>query len=335
MLLTSLVSHSTAKLPVERAMPPLTEATTWLNSPPLTPADLRGKVVLVDFWTYTCINWRRTLPWLRAWHEKYRDHGLVVVGVHTPEFGFERDLDNIRREAVAQGVNYPVAVDSSYALWDAFGNRYWPALYFVDSYGRIRHHQFGEGRYDQLESVIQQLLIEAGHKDFDRAPAPANGTGAEAEADWANLRSPETYLGSARSGSFSSLRDVFADRRRLFAFPKKLSLNEWALSGDWQMEDESSVSRMSSDKIAFQFHARDVHLVMGPAARGRPIPFQVTINGLPPGESHGVDIDASGRGVLDHQRMYHLLRQPGEIEDSRLEIVFLEPGAEVFVFTFG
>jgi thiol-disulfide isomerase/thioredoxin len=334
-LMISFASLASAELPVTGRMPSLDSTTTWLNSPPLSSADLRGKVVLVDFWTYTCINWRRTLPWLRAWAQKYRDHGLVVIGVHTPEFSFERDLDNILREARAQDVTYPIAVDSGYAVWDAFRNQYWPALYFVDAQGRIRHHQFGEGNYGDLERVIQKLLVEAGQKSFERKFVTVNGQGAEAEADWDNLRSPETYLGSARSGSFASLRDVLPDRRRLFAFPMKLKLNEWALSGDWAMRDESSVSNTANGRIAYRFHARDIHLVMGPKTRGASIPFRVTVDGQPPGESHGVDIDASGRGLLDVQRMYHLIRQQGGIDDRQFEIEFLAPAAEVFVFTFG
>ena len=335
MLLSSLVPQATARLPVERAMPSLDDATMWLNSPPLTAAGLRGKVVLVDFWTYTCINWRRTMPWLRAWAEKYEDHGLVVVGVHTPEFSFERDPDNIRREAASQAVGYPIAVDSGYAIWDAFGNQFWPALYFIDAQGRVRHHQFGEGNYGRLEGVIQQLLIEAGHTSFERKFVSAQGRGAEADAAWEDLRSPETYLGSARSGSFASLKDVLPDRRRLFAFPMRLKLNEWALAGDWVMNDEAAVSNAAHGRIAYRFHARDVHLVMGPQRRGAAIPFRVTIDGQPPGDSHGDDVDASGRGLLDSQRMYQLIRQPGAIKDRQFEIEFLEPGAEAFAFTFG
>jgi len=306
-----------AKLPDEGAMPALTYADAWLNSPPLRNADLRGKVVLVDFWTYTCINWRRTMPWLRAWAVKYKDQGLVVVGVHTPEFSFEKEVDNVRRVAKEQHVDYPIAIDSHYAVWNAFDNHYWPAVYLIDAQGRIRHRQFGEGDYDQLERVIQQLLTEAGHTGFDRALATVDAKGAEAAADWKNLRTLETYLGSGH-GETSK---------------------DWSLEGAWTRRTEAAVLGQAKDKtngkITYRFHARDVHLVMGPAKRGTPVRFRVRIDGQPPGAAHGVDVDDAGFGTVDQPRMYQLIRQPGPIGDRQLEIEFLDPGVEAFSFTFG
>jgi len=310
-------------------------AETWINSPPLSAADLAGKVVLVDFWTYTCINWRRTLPHLRAWTEKYRDSGLVVIGVHTPEFRFERDLDNIRRAARDQDIRYPIAVDSSYAIWNDFDNQYWPALYLIDAQGRVRDHKSGEGDYAEIETAIQRLLAESGHHSFDPKPVSVKGRGAEAEADWRSLRSPETYVGAARGGSFASVREVLPDRSRAYSFPTHLKLNEWALAGIWKLEADSAMTNAPGGRIAYRFHARDLHLVMGPRKRGEPIAFRVTIDGKPPGAASGVDIGADGRGTLDGQRMYQLIRQTEPIVDRQFEIEFLDAGAEVFVFTFG
>jgi thiol-disulfide isomerase/thioredoxin len=301
----------------------LGRAIEWINSPPLRTTDLRGKVVLVDFWTYSCINWRRTMPYLRNWADKYRDHGLVVIGVHTPEFGFEKNIGNVRRATREQRIDYPVAIDSEYAIWEAFDNHYWPALYFIDVHGRIRHQQFGEGNYDQLETVILELLAEAGHA----LPAPEltelEGHGAEAAADWKNLRSPETYLGDARAGRSASTGTA------------RLKLNQWTLAGDWTTLRESAKSNGAGGKIAYRFHARDVHLVMGPGADGKPIRFRVSIDGQPPGASRGVDVDTEGHGVVDQPRMYTLIRQSSPIVDRVFEIEFLDSGAEVFVFTFG
>jgi thiol-disulfide isomerase/thioredoxin len=308
---------------LQQQMPSLGRANAWLNSHPLSSAELRGKVVLVDFWTYTCINWRRTLPYVRAWAEKYRDHGLIVVGVHTPEFSFERDLDNVRRAASEQQVSYPIAVDSEYAIWRAFHNEYWPALYFVDAQGHIRHQQFGEGEYQRSEQMIQQLLIEAGHTDFDRSLVAVEPAGAEAGADWRQLGSPETYLGHALGERYSSRE------------PASLKLNQWTLVGDWTRKDESAVVNRSGGKIAYRFHARDVHLIMGSAARDKSVRFRVLIDGQPPGASHGLDVDESGNGTVGGPRMYQLLRQSGAIGDRLIEIEFLDPGAELFDFTFG
>jgi thiol-disulfide isomerase/thioredoxin len=314
---------------------PLSLATVWLNSQPLRAADLRGKVVLVDFWTYTCINWRRTLPYLRAWAQKYKDQGLIVIGVHTPEFSFEKDVDNVRRVAAEQQVGYPIAIDSDYAIWNAFENHYWPALYFIDAQGRMRHHQFGEGDYEQSEAMIQQLLAEAGHGSFERRSVSVAGNGAEAGADWTSLRSAETYVGYARSNSFASPGGALLDKPRVYAAPARMQLNEWAFAGDWTTKRESAVLNAADGKITYRFHARDVHLVMGTAARGASVRFRVSIDGQVPGASHGVDVDDAGHGTIDEPRMYQLIRQSAPIVDRQFEIEFLDPGAQVFVFTFG
>lgn len=308
---------------LQQQMPSLGRANAWLNTHPLSAAELRGKVVLVDFWTYTCINWRRTLPYVRAWSEKYREHGLVVVGVHTPEFGFEKDLDNVRREAGAQQVDYPIAVDSDYAIWRAFDNHYWPAVYLVDAQGHIRFHQFGEGEYERTERVIQQLLTEAGHTGFDQALVTVTGRGAEAAADWRTLQSPETYLGNALGESFTA------------ADPASLKVNQWALVGNWTRQDESVLLNQGGGRIAYRFHARDVHLIMGAATPNATLRFRVRIDGQPPGAAHGLDVDESGEGELGSPRMYQLIRQTGPIADRLFEIEFLGPGAAVFDFTFG
>jgi hypothetical protein len=321
--------------PVEGHLPSLEGATGWLNSEPLTPAGLRGRVVAVDFCTYTCINWLRSLPYVRAWSERYADKGLVTIGVHTPEFSFERDVDNIRRALAAMRVEYPIAVDSDYAVWDAFANRYWPALYLVDAQGRIRHHKFGEGDYERSERVIQQLLIEAGADGVDRDIVPVEGRGPEAAADWDDLQTPETYVGYEQTGSFASPGGVVPGKRRVYALPESLGVNEWALSGDWTMTPEYAVSNEGNARIAFRFHARDVHLVMGPSDREAPVPFRVFIDGKPAADDRGSDADAEGLGSLVDQRMYQLIRQRGPIADRLFEIEFLDRGAEAFVFTFG
>lgn len=324
-----------ARLPVEGPMPSLKGANAWVNSQPLSTADLRGKVVLVDFWTYTCINWRRTMPYLRAWAEKYRDNGLVVVGVHTPEFSFEKDLDNIRRAAKEQRVEYPIAVDNDYAIWNAFNNHYWPALYFIDAQGHVRHHQFGEGDYERLEQVIQQLLTEAGQTNFDRSLVTIDARGAEVAADWKTLGTPETYTGYSNAERFASPGGKVRDKPQMYALPERLKLNTWALAGDWTMAREFSVANQANGKITFRFHARDVHLVMGPATRGSRLRYRVTIDGKPPGVSHGVDVDADGLGTIDQPRMYQLIRQSAPIGDRQIEVEFLDAGAQLFAFTFG
>ncbi len=328
------VSNKSVSLPLEGRMPSLGAATTWLNSEPLTAAELRGRVVLVQFWTYTCINWLRTFPYVHAWAEKYKTQGLVVIGVHTPEFSFEKDIGNIRRAAQDLNVHFPIAVDTDFALWNAFDNHYWPALYFVDSQGRIRHHVFGEGEYEKSERTIQQLLAEAGHP-VDGGLVPAGGRGATAGADWVNLRSPETYVGTARGDNFVSSGAGLFRKPLGFAIPTELQLNHWALAGDWRRGTESATLNEPGGRIAYRFHARDLHLVMGPGSTGTPVRFRVLVDGKPPGASHGADADQDGLGTLNESRMYQLIRQRGPIFDRLFEIEFLDEGAEVFVFTFG
>jgi thiol-disulfide isomerase/thioredoxin len=329
------VSLAGVQLPVEGEMPSLSGATEWLNSKPLTTAELRGKVVLVDFWTYTCVNWLRTLPYVRAWAEKYRAQGLVVIGVHSPEFGFERDVANVRLAVKEMRVDYPVAVDSDHAVWRAFNNAYWPALYFVDAQGRIRHHQFGEGEYEQPERVIQKLLVEAGVSDFDRRLVSVDAHGAEVAADWSDLNSPENYAGYERTAGFASPGGLVVDRGHVYAASGHISLNSWALSGDWTVEKESVLLNEANGRIAYRFHARDLNLVMGAAARGTVVRFRVLIDGEPPGPAEGVDVDALGNGTVTEERLYQLLRQPKPIVDRTFEIEFFAPGVKVFAFTFG
>jgi thiol-disulfide isomerase/thioredoxin len=316
-------------------LPGFDGATGWLNSPPLEAADLQGKVVLVDFWTYTCINWLRTLGYVRAWAEKYGDQGLVVVGVHTPEFPFERDVDNVREAAKDMAVEYPIALDSDYAVWRAFSNQYWPAVYIADVQGRIRHHQFGEGGYAECERVIQQLLREAGRDGVGDDLVSVADDGFEAQADWASLETPETYLGYEQAQNFASPGGADLGAPRTYAVPDRLQLNQWALSGDWTIERGASVLNRADGRIAFRFHARDVHLVMGPPSRGESVPFRVLVDGEPPGEAHGIDVDEEGGGTLAQQRLYQLIREPRSITDRTFEITFLAPGVEAYSFTFG
>ncbi|MDG4840805.1 redoxin domain-containing protein [Micromonospora sp. WMMD967] len=309
-------------------LPPLSGAAEWLNSAPLGPDDLRGRVVLVNFWTLTCINWLRQEPYVRAWSQAYRDDGLVVVGVHTPEFSFEHDVDQVRRAVTARSIDYPVAVDNDYAIWQAFDNHYWPALYFVDRDGVFRDEHFGEGRYEQSERSLQHLL------GIERDPVPVNGVGPEAEADWDNLRTPETYLGFRRGEHFASPDGAALDERRAYHLPERLGLNQWALAGEWTIGAESVVAGQAGGSIAFRFHARDAHLVLGPGP-GRSIPFRVLLDGEAPGRSHGVDVDADGNGVLQDGRLYQLVRQDDAVRERTLEITFGEPGAAAYAFTFG
>jgi thiol-disulfide isomerase/thioredoxin len=304
-------------------MPALGGATEWLNSEPLGPAELRGHVVLFDFWTFTCINWLRTEPYIRAWSQAYRDDGLVVIGVHTPEFSFEHELDRVRQATEERLIDYPVAVDNDYAIWSAFDNHYWPALYFVDRDGIIRDDHFGEGRYEQSERVIQQLL------GVERELVSVEGVGVEAEADWDHLRTPETYLGYARSEHFASSDDSLA-----YEIPQRLRLNHWALAGKWTIEAERVVLDEAGGSIACRFHARDAHLVLSPGTAG-PIPFRLLLDGEAPGPSHGVDVDEDGNGVLRDGRLYQLVREHDAVRERTLTITFLEPGAEAYVFTFG
>jgi len=324
-----------AQLPLEGRIPSLGGATAWLNSPPLTPEALRGKVVLVDFWTFTCINWLRTLPYVRAWAEKYKDQGLVVIGVHTPEFSVEKDLESVRRAVNDMHVAYPVAQDNNYGVWNAFRNHYWPAAYLIDAEGRIRRHQFGEGGYEEMERAIQDLLVDAGASGVDRSLVAVQGTGPEAAPDLANARSPETYVGYDRTDNFASVGGQARDQVRSYAAPARLTLNNWALAGLWMVGGEAIKSTDTGARIAYTFHARDLHLVMGAAAPGRPVRFRVTIDGQPPGDAHGSDVDAEGNGIASEIRLYQLVRQPGAIMDRRFDIEFLDPGAEAFSFTFG
>jgi len=313
----------------------LERATAWLNSPPLTAASLRGKVVLVDFWTYTCINWRRTLPYVRAWAEKYRDQGLVVIGVHAPEFSFEKNLNNVRWAVKDMRIDYPIAVDNDHAIWRAFKNQYWPALYFIDSQGRVRHHHFGEGSYEQSEMIIQELLTETGIGGIDRESVSVDARGIEAAADWASLKSPENYVGYERTQNFASPGGAVLDKPRMYELPARVRLNEWALSGDWTVKKEIAVLNKPNGSIAYRFHARDLHLVMGPASPGTSVRFRVLIDGQPPGAAHGIDVDEQGDGTVTEQRLYQLIRQPKPIADRQFEIEFLGSGVEVFAFTFG
>jgi thiol-disulfide isomerase/thioredoxin len=325
----------TVRLSNEGNFPSLDGATGWLNSQQLTPAALRGKVALVNFWTYTCVNWRRTLPYVRAWSQKYKDHGLVVIGVHTPEFSFEHNVDNIRWALKNMRIEYPVAVDSNYAIWRAFNNEYWPASYFIDAKGHIRHHQFGEGEYLQGEAVIQQLLTEAGSDGFTREPAPVSPNGLEVAADLGNLRSPETYVGYQQTQNFASPHGAAWDKQRTYSFPARFDLNSWALAGAWTARKEAVALNQSNGQIAYRFHARDLNLVMGPAVQGKTLRFRVLLDGHTPADSHGTDIDEQGNGAVVEQRLYQLIRQTGPIADRHFEIQFLDSGAEAFDFTFG
>jgi thiol-disulfide isomerase/thioredoxin len=322
-------------LPVEGEIASLGGATGWLNSPPLTTAGLRGKVVLIDFWTYTCINWLRTEPYVRAWAEKYKNQGLVVIGVHTPEFAFEHDVDNVRRAVKAMKIDYPVAIDSNYAVWNAFSNEYWPALYFVDAQGRVRHHSSGEGDYERSERIIQQLLREAGYSNVASDQVAVDGRGAEAAADWDNLKSSENYVGAGRTEGLASPGGTVVAKPRVYAAPARLNLNHWALTGDWTMEKPYTVLNQPNGSIAYRFHARDLHLVMGPATPGAPVRFRILIDGKPPDAAHGVDVDEQGNGTVTEQRLYQLIRQPQPIVDRLFEIEFLDPGVQAFSFTFG
>ena len=331
----SPMTSAPARLPVEGEFPSLGGATAWLNSPPLTPESLHGKVVLVDIWTYTCINWLRTLPYVRAWAAKYRDQGLVVIGVHSPEFPFEKDLENVRRSAKAMRVDYPIAVDSDMAIWRAFNNEYWPALYLVDAKGKIRYHQFGEGEYERTEKVIQQLLAEAGAHGADRGLTPVDARGPEVAADWRDLKSGENYVGYERTERFESPGGAPSGGRRVYAAPATLRLNQWALVGDWTVESGAVALNKAPGRIAYRFHARDLHLVMGPAARGKSTRFRVLIDGKPPGAAHGIDVDDQGNGTATEPRVYQLIRQPMPISDRHFEIEFLDSGLEAFSFTFG
>ena len=330
---TNAAPADLADLPVEGVMPPLTGATTWLNSPPLTTEQLRGRVVVVDFWTYSCINCLRSIPYVKAWAEKYRDQGLVVIGVHTPEFAFEKSQANVRRNVERLGVTYPVAMDNDYAIWRAFKNNYWPAHYFIDAQGRIRHHHFGEGDYEGSERVIQQLLKEAGAQ-VDASTVQVKTVGAEMAADFAQVASPETYVGYARAENFRSPGGLVRDAVKTYR-PATLALNDWSLAGDWRVTREHADLQAAGGRVAFRFKARDLHLVMAPAVAGATPRFRVRIDGQAPGAAAGSDIDAQGGGRIDGERLYQLVRQSGPVRERTFEIEFLDPGVQVFAFTFG
>jgi len=319
----------------KREMPSLSGATAWLNTQPLTAADLKGKVVLVEFWTYTCINWRRTLPYVRAWAERYKDKGLVVIGVSTPEFSFEKDINNVQRALKEMNMGFPIAIDNNYGVWRAFDNEYWPALYFIDAKGHIRHHQFGEGDYEGSEKVIQQLLTEAGAKNVPTDLSPVNPNGAELAADPNTLGSGETYTGYGRTQNFSSPDGGVYDKPHVYTTPEHLQLNQWALAGDWTLREEAATLNKAGGRITYRFHARDVNFILGPVKPGDAVRFRVLIDGHAPGTAHGVDVDAQGNGKVNEQGMYQLIRQPGPIIDRDVTIEFLDPGVQGFDFTFG
>ncbi len=327
-----------APLPVEGRLPLLDGATGWLNSPPLNVAALRGKVVLVDFWTYSCINCLRAMPFVHEWERRYRDHGLVVIGVHTPEFAFERNPRNVMRAVEQLKVAYPVALDNNYAIWRAFDNRYWPAHYFVDAQGRIRAHQFGEGNYAHSEQVIRRLLQEAGNRDLPPPADAAAGTlqGVAEQADMHNLRSPETYLGHGRTENFASNGGQRAGEPFDYVVPSALALNQWGLGGRWKVTDEAAELHQAGGRIAFRFHARDLHLVLAPAQDGKAVRFRVWLDGRPlPTADAGGDVAADGTGTVDEHRLYQLVRQRDSVGEHRFEIEFLDPGVQAYAFTFG
>jgi cytochrome c biogenesis protein CcdA/thiol-disulfide isomerase/thioredoxin len=321
-------------LPVEGTFPALSGAVDWLNSPPLTAASLHGKVVLVDFWTYSCINCLRALPYVKAWAQKYKDQGLVVIGVHAPEFAFEKNIDNVKKAVARLGVSYPVAIDNNYAIWRAFNNEYWPAHYFIDAQGSIRHHHLGEGDYAGSERVIQQLLAEANGKAVPGGVVAVSATGAEAPGDMNDVRSPETYIGYERAENFVSDGGATHDAANSYTVGSP-SLNEWGLSGRWTVHSDEATLDGTNGGIVYRFHARDLHLVLGPSPDGKPIRFRVTVNGKAPGEDHGVDTDSDGNGTVTGERLYQLVRQKGSVQDRTFEIRFLDPGVRAYSFTFG
>jgi len=328
-----LFSH--LHLPAESRLPAFSGATEWLNTPPLALDDLRDKVVAVQFWTYTCINWLRTLPYIRAWANEYGSHGLVVVGVHTPEFTVEHDIDNVRRAARDMSVDYAIAVDNDYRVWDAFANRYWPALYIAEAAGRIRHHHFGEGGYEQSERAIRRLLADAGAADLPDHAAPVDAQGIELAADWHNLRSTETYVGLARSEGFASPGGPAADQPFDYRAPARLDDNEWALDGNWTFHREDAVCNEANGRILYRFHARDLHLILAPPSPHDPARFHVRLDGGAPGAAHGLDVDEDGHGIVTEPRLHQLIRQDGRIADREFEIEFLDPGVAALCFTFG
>jgi hypothetical protein len=325
----------TAALPIEGELPDLGGATAWLNSAPLTPAGLRGTVVAVQFCTFSCINWLRTVPYVLAWAEKYRDDGLVVLGAHAPEFPFEHDLEKIRSALEGMGVEHPIAVDNDFAIWRAFDNAYWPALYLVDADGRIRHHHYGEEDYERSERVIQRLLADAGRENVDQDLVSVEADGVHLAAGWDTLGSPETYVGYARATGFASAGGLEPDRSRVYAEPSRLRLNQWALSGDWTVGNQIATLNAAGGRIVHRFHGRDVNLVLGSRAGGGPVRFLVLVDGEPPNGAHGLDVDERGNGTVAEERLYQLIRQDGPIIDRTFEITFLDAGAQAYVFTFG
>ncbi len=329
------MKNSNVQLQLDNELASLSSANEWLNSIPLNQKNLRGKVVLVDFWTYTCINWRRQLPYVRAWSEKYKKYGLEVIGVHTPEFAFEQNIDNVRWAVKNMGINYPVAIDNNYAIWNGFNNHYWPALYFFDARGNLRHAQFGEGEYEGSEKIIQQLLKESGVTGITDELVLVNPTGYEVQADWSTLQSPENYLGYERTHDFVSVNGKKSGKPFAYTAPSQLSLNQWTLSGNWTRKTNEIVLNETNGRIQYRFQARDLHLVMGPAKPGTTIKFRVLVNGKAPGEAKGTDIDSEGNGTITEQRMYHLIRQQGLVTDQLFEIEFFGSGVEAFAFTFG
>jgi cytochrome c biogenesis protein CcdA/thiol-disulfide isomerase/thioredoxin len=332
----TMADKSASELPVEGELPSLAGATTWLNSAPLTPATLRGKVVLIDFWTYSCINCLRSLPYVKGWYDKYKDHGLVVIGVHAPEFAFEKDLGNVRHAVAELGIKYPVALDNDYSIWQGFNNQYWPAHYFIDSKGRIRGHHFGEGDYAESEQTLRQLLTDAGNTNLPPlGVGTAHAVGVQAPGDEEHLRSPETYVGYGRAARFASPGGELHERAKNYLSPSVLSLNQWALSGEWTVGAEKAVLNKAPGKIVYRFYARDLHLVLGAGANGKPVRYRVQLDGADPGVNHGADTDASGQGSVQGQRLYQLIRQSNEVGDHVFSIEFLDPGVQAYSFTFG
>ena len=331
----STADAASERLVVEGRFPKMTGGTEWINSPPLTPEGLRGKVVLVNVWTYSCINSLRPLPFVRAWAEKYRNAGLVTIGVHSPEFSFEKVPANVQRAVADMHIAYPVVLDNDFAIWHAFGNQYWPAFYFIDAQGRIRHHRFGEEQYEQSERVLQQLLAEAGARNIPTGLVTAAGVGIEAPPAAVAARSEETYLGYGQATSLVSPDRVTHDRARLYRGAVPARIDEWSLAGAWSVERERVVVAEPGGRIAYRFHARDLHLVLGTTDAGKPVRFRVSVDGKPPLSDHGWDTDAQGNGTIAGHRLYQLVRQAENSRDRLFEIEFLDVGAQAYVFTFG
>lgn len=331
----SVADKAPGTLPIEGKLPSLDGAVQWLNSPPLDAQALKGKVVLVDFWTYSCINCLRSLPYVKAWAEKYRDQGLVVIGVHAPEFAFERNVGNVTKAMKDLGINYPVAIDNEFKIWRAFNNEYWPAHYFADAQGRIRYHHFGEGEYAESERVIQQLLREAGAAKVDDGLINANAEGVQLAPDMNEVQSPETYVGYQRSEHFVPETSLVPDKLTTYSPPPQLALNDWSLGGQWTVGPERATSSSPASRIVYRFHARDLHLVLDPGADGRPVRFKVLIDGKAPGDAHGTDVAPDGSGSVTEQRLYQLVRQSGAVTDRTFSIEFLDPGVSAYAFTFG